>query len=66
MRQQHKQSEEELERVKQLHTDEIIKRETTEQQLVDVKMELAKLEQKAVGFVLTVCVNIIIISFIPY
>ena len=66
MRKQHKQAEEELERVKQLHTDEIIKRETTEQQLVDVKMELAKLEQKAVGFVLTVCVNIIIISFIPY
>ena len=54
LHQQCKQAEEELERVKQLHTKEIINRQTTEQQLIDVKMELAELKQKTDGFVMVV------------
>ena len=64
LRQKHKQAEGELKRVKQLHTDESIKRETAEQQLLDVKMELAELKQKT-DFVMVVCVNIVIMSITP-
>ena len=53
----YKQAEEELKRVKQLHTEEIVKRETIEQQFVDVKTELAELKGKS-EFVVVVCVNI--------
>ena len=48
-----------MKRVKQLHTKEIVKRETIEQHFVDVKTELAVLKRKA-EFVVMVCVNIII------
>ena len=54
LRQQRKQAEEDLKEVKQLHTDEIMKRQTAEQQLVNVKMELAELKQKTDGFVMVV------------
>ena len=54
LRQQYKQAEEELKEVKQLHTDEILKRETAEQQLVGAKMKLAELKQKIDEYVLVV------------
>ena len=46
-----------------MHTEEIVKRETIEQQFADVKMELAELKGKA-EFVVVVCVNVIINDYL--
>ena len=55
LRHQHKETEEDLRKVTQLHIEEVHKRENAEQQLVDVKMELAKLKEKTDEFVIVVC-----------